>query len=53
MAMRNYMVRLPEEVDDQLRALRKAGFLPAVLIRDAIADMAAKKMREVEAKKNE
>lgn len=47
------MVRLPEEVDDQLRALRKAGYLPAVLIRDAIADMAVKKLKEVEAKKNE
>ncbi len=50
MAMRNYMVKLPEEVDNQLRELRQYGYLPAVLIRKAVAEMAAKKLKEAKAR---
>ena len=46
MGMRNYMIRIDDDLDDQLRELRKFGYLPAVLIRQAVAKMVNEKLRE-------
>ena len=46
MKMRNYMIRVPEDLDDKLRQLRQFGYLPAVLIRQTLAEMVDRKLAE-------
>ena len=46
MKMKNYMLRIPEDLDNELRQLRQYGYLPAVLIRQALAEMVSKKLAE-------
>lgn len=48
MKTRNYLVRIDAEVDDNLRKLRKLGYLPSNLVRKAIADMVQQKLKEIE-----
>ena len=44
--MRNYMIRIPEDLDNELRQLRQYGYLPAVLIRQAVKEMVEMKLKE-------
>ncbi len=46
MKMRSYLLRIPEDLDDGLRQLRQFGYLPAVLIRQALAEMVGRKLEE-------
>jgi hypothetical protein len=46
-------VRLTPEILAGLHKLRQAGYLPAALIRSAIGEMVAKKLKEIEGKNGE
>ena len=46
--MKNYLIRIPDDLDDQLHQLRQYGYLPAVLIRQAVAEMVKAKLAEAE-----
>ena len=42
------MIRIPEDLDNELRELRQYGYLPAVLIRQALAEMVERKLAEAQ-----
>jgi predicted transcriptional regulator len=46
MKTRNYLIRIDAELDEKLRELRKLGYLPAALVRKAIAEAVEKKLAE-------
>lgn len=46
MKTRNYLIRIDAELDENLRQLRKLGYLPSNLVRKAIAEMVQQKLKE-------
>ena len=51
MNKRTYVVQIPVDVDDKLRELRRAGYLPSVLVRKAIREIVDKKLKDINAGK--
>lgn len=51
--MRAFMIRIPVEVDDKMRELRRRGYLPAALARQALERMVKEKLSESERRAND
>ena len=47
------MIRIPVEVDDKMRELRRRGYLPAALARQALERMVKEKLSESERRAND